>query len=65
MIEFNSSLNPTIGVEIELQLIDDSTKDLKNISPRVLTNMDENFLSISLRTLGAILFRLKVLSSIN
>ena len=30
-MEFNSSPNPTIGVEIELQLIDNSTFDLKNL----------------------------------
>ena len=34
IIEFNSSPNPTIGVEIELQLIDNVTLDLKNISPK-------------------------------
>ena len=43
MIEFNSSVNPTIGVEIELQLIDNNTLDLKNISPEVLVDIDKNF----------------------
>ena len=42
-MEFHSSLNPTIGVEIELQLVDDNTLDLKNISPRVLADIDRNF----------------------
>ena len=43
MIEFNSSVEPTIGVEIELQLIDNNTLDLKNISPKVLANIDKKF----------------------
>ena len=42
-MEFHSSPNPTIGVEIELQLVDDNTLDLKNISPRVLADVDKNF----------------------
>ena len=42
-MKFHSSPNPTIGVEIELQLIDDNTQDLKNISPRILADMDKNF----------------------
>ena len=42
-MEFHSSPNPTIGVEIELQLIDDNTLDLKNISPMVLADIDKNF----------------------
>ena len=42
-IEFNSSPNPTIGVEIELQLIDNVTFDLKNISHKILTNIDKKF----------------------
>ena len=43
MIEFNSSPNPTIGVEIELQLIEENTLDLKNIAPKVLATMDKSF----------------------
>jgi len=43
MIEFNSSPNPTIGVEIELQLVDKKTLDLKNISSKVLTDVDKKF----------------------
>ena len=39
MLEFHSSPNPTIGVEIELQLIDDNTLDLINISPKILANI--------------------------
>ena len=42
-MEFHSSPNPTIGVEIELQLVDDNTLDLINISPRVLADVDKNF----------------------
>ena len=42
-MQFHSSPNPTIGLEIELQLVDDNTLDLKNISPRVLADMDKNF----------------------
>ena len=42
-IEFNSSSKPSIGVEIELQLIDNVTFDLKNISQKVLTNIDKKF----------------------
>ena len=42
MMEFNSSPNPTIGVEIELQLIDNSTFDLKNIASKVLSDVDHN-----------------------
>ena len=42
-MEFHSSPDPTIGVEIELQLIDDNTQDLKNISSRVLADMDRKF----------------------
>ena len=45
MIEFNSSPNPTIGVEIELQLIDNDTLDLKNISPKILVDIDKKFLN--------------------
>ena len=44
-MEFNSSPNPTIGVEIELQLIDNSTCDLKNIASKVLSDVDKQFLS--------------------
>ena len=39
MIEFNSSSSPTIGVEIELQLIDDKTFSLNNIAPKVLRSI--------------------------
>ena len=42
-IEFNSSINPTIGVEIELQLIDNVTFDLKNISHKILADIDKKF----------------------
>jgi len=42
-MKFRSSLNPTIGVEIELQLIDNNTKDLKNISPKILADIDKSF----------------------
>jgi len=43
VIEFNSSKNPTIGVEIELQLLDNITLDLKNISHKVLADIDKKF----------------------
>ncbi len=43
MIEFNSSPNPTIGVEIELQLVDKNTLDLKNIASKVLADVDKKF----------------------
>jgi len=43
MIEFNSSPNPTIGVEIEIQLIENSTLDLNNIAPKVLGDIDKSF----------------------
>jgi len=43
MIKFNSSPNPTIGVEVELQLIDENTLDLKNIASKVLGDIDKKF----------------------
>ena len=43
MIEFNSSPKPTIGVEIELQLIEGNSLDLNNIAPRVIADIDKNF----------------------
>ena len=43
MIKFNSSYSPTIGVEIELQLIKNNTQDLINIAPKVLADIDKNF----------------------
>ena len=43
MIEFNSSPDPTIGVEIELQFIDVNTLDLKNIASEVLADIDKKF----------------------
>ena len=42
-IEFNSSINPNIGVKIELQLIDNVIFDLKNISHKILADMDKKF----------------------
>ena len=45
MIEFNFSPNPTIGVEIELQLVDNHTLDLINISPKILAYIDKKFLN--------------------
>ena len=45
MINYNSSPNPTIGVEIELQFIDINTLDLKNIAPKVLADIDKKFSS--------------------
>ena len=43
MFEFHSSVYPTIGVEIELQLIDNNTLDLKNISSKVLADINKKF----------------------
>ena len=43
LIKFHSSPNPTLGVEIELQLIDKNTLDLKNISPKILSNVNKQF----------------------
>jgi len=42
-IEFNSSINPTIGVEIKFQLIDNIIFDLKNISHKILADMNKEF----------------------
>ena len=39
MIKFNSSPEPTIGVEIELQLVDNKNFNLKNISKKVLADV--------------------------
>ena len=43
MIKFNSSPEPTIGVEIEFQLVDKNNLDLNNISSKVLANVDKEF----------------------
>ena len=43
MIKFNSSPEPTIGVEIELQLVDKNNLDLNNISSKVLADVDKEF----------------------
>ena len=43
MIKFNSSSKPTIGVEIELQLVDENNLDLKNIASKVLTDVEKKF----------------------
>ena len=43
MIKFNSSPKPTIGVEIELQIIDENNSDLKNVASRVLADIDKKF----------------------
>ena len=44
MIKFNSSPKPTIGVEIELQLVDEKNLNLKNIASKVLADVDKIFL---------------------
>ena len=44
MIKFNSSPQPTIGVEIELQLVDENNLNLKNVAPKVLADVDKKFL---------------------
>ena len=38
MIKFNSSPKPTIGVEIELQLVNKNDLNLNNISKKILSN---------------------------
>ena len=43
MIKFNSSPEPTIGVEIELQLVDKNNLNLNNISSKVLTDVNKEF----------------------
>ena len=42
MIKFNSSPEPTIGVEIELQIVDKNNLDLNNISSKVLAQVLKN-----------------------
>ena len=43
MIKFNSSPEPTIGVEIELQLVDNKNLNLNNISNKILSNIKKEF----------------------
>ena len=43
MIKFNSSPKPTIGVEIELQLVNKNNLNLNNISSKILTNVNKEF----------------------
>ena len=43
MIKFNSSPKPTIGVEIELQIVDKNNLDLNNISSKVLADINKEF----------------------
>ena len=43
MIKFNSSPEPTIGVEIELQLVDIKNLNLNNISAKILTDVKKEF----------------------
>ena len=43
MIKFNSSPEPTIGVEIELQLVDNKSLNLNNISKKVLAEVKKEF----------------------
>ena len=43
MIKFNSSPEPTIGVEIELQLVDKNNLNLNNISSKVLADVNKEF----------------------
>ena len=40
MIKFNSSPEPTIGVEIELQIVDMNNLDLNNISSKILADIN-------------------------
>jgi carboxylate-amine ligase len=43
VLTFNSSPGPTIGVEVELQLLDHETLAFKNVAPEVLRSMDPAF----------------------
>ncbi len=43
MLQFNPSLEPTIGVELELQIIDRQSSDLLNIAPQVLGRVEKGF----------------------
>jgi len=43
MIYFNPSKGPTIGVELELQIIHRDTMCLENIAPDILSSMDEKY----------------------
>ena len=43
MIKFNSSPDPTIGVEIELQLVNKNNSNLNNISSKVLADINKEF----------------------
>jgi len=43
MIKFNSSTEPTIGVEIELQLVDIKNLNLNNISKKILAEVNKEF----------------------
>ena len=43
MIKFNSSPEPTIGVELELQLVGKNNLNLNNISSKVLPDVNEEF----------------------
>jgi len=43
MIKFNSSPEPTIGVEIELQLVNKNNLNLNNISSKVLSDVNKEF----------------------
>ena len=40
MIKFNSSPKSTIGVEIELQIVDMNNLDLNNISSKILADIN-------------------------
>jgi len=43
MIKFNSSPDPTIGVELELQLVDKNNLNLNNISSKALLEINKEF----------------------
>ena len=43
MIKFNSSPDPTIGVELELQLVDKNNLNLNNISSKALLEVNKEF----------------------
>lgn len=43
MLKFNSSPRPTIGVEVELQLLDRKTLAFRDIAPEVLSSIDPSY----------------------
>ena len=55
MIKFNSSPEPTIGVEIELQLVDKNNLNLNNISSKVLDLLKKYCITIMKKCIFSLL----------